>query len=237
MRCRHIAESLLGAADSRAVEVLLMRRVDLTAMTGSLQSVALTEKGHRPESHAVARLRRARRLGGGGRQWTRTVMSLTPGGTGDRGPVLPAIRYEAARQAVRAGRRAVEPVDLLLAVTALDRALTVDDRCVPQAYDPLKSAAGALRAAGVRPDALAAATAVVPPVPPASGDTPFTPEAEEAMTTARSAGTGSGSGTADTAHLLAALLNDPKGSVGFLLREQGADLDSLRAQLGCTRAS
>ncbi|MCX4852190.1 Clp protease N-terminal domain-containing protein [Streptomyces sp. NBC_00893] len=149
MRCRHIAESLLGAADSRAVEVLLMRRVDLTATTESLQSVALTEEGHRSESHAVALLRRARRLGGGGRQWTRTVMSWTPGGAGDRGPVLPAIRYEAARQSVRAGRRAVEPVDLLLA----------------------------------------------------------------------------------------ALLNDPEGSVGFLLREQGADLDSLRAQLGCTRAS
>ncbi|MER5199776.1 Clp protease N-terminal domain-containing protein [Streptomyces sp. NPDC002755] len=232
VRCRHVARSLLSMTDSRAVEALLIRGVDLGRAAAALRASAKAERTRTgPESAMVTLLRQAGQLGEPANWWTRKVSAWVSKSSGDGTPVLLAICGEAKRQAVRCGRDVVEPVDLLLAVPGLDRSLTVAGLSFP-AEPAANSGAQLLYACGVRPTALAAATrtevTVAAPVP---RDVPFTAAAERTVARARLAASKTGSGEVGTVHLLSALLEDPEGPITRLLREQGTDLAVLHTRL------
>ncbi|MFJ2261564.1 Clp protease N-terminal domain-containing protein [Streptomyces sp. NPDC087844] len=233
VRCRHVARSLLGMTDSRAVEALLIRGVDLGRAAAALRTPADAETSRTgPESAMVTLLKQAGQLGEPANWWMRKVSAWVSKSSGDGTPVLLAICGEAKRQAVRRGRDAVEPVDLLLAVPALDRALTVAGLSFPEQQAATNSGAQLLYACGVRPAVLAVAArtaeTVAAPVP---YDVPFTAAAGRTVARARLAAAKTGSGEVGTVHLLSALLDDPEGPITRLLREQGTDLAVLHTRL------
>ncbi|MFJ1748330.1 Clp protease N-terminal domain-containing protein [Streptomyces sp. NPDC088116] len=250
VRCRHVARVLLDLPGSRAMEALRLRRVDLTAAATALDAQAVAEAGTPgPESRTVVLLRRAGLLGERGTWWVRGMASWMSRGSGDGTPVLLALRSEANRQAIRCGRREVEPVDLLLAIQGLDRALTVAGRALTEDMAPANTAAALMRSHGVRPSALIAAATEAEPAP-VSADVPYSPEAERVTAVARLLAAEHDSRAVGTVHLLAALLADgeetgggegngtgkgasPNGGLPRrLLREEGADPAELLRQLG-----
>ncbi|MFJ5224889.1 Clp protease N-terminal domain-containing protein [Streptomyces sp. NPDC088400] len=211
VRCRHVARVLLDLPGSRAVEALKLRRVDLTSAASALDAQAVAEAGTPgPESRTVVLLRRAGLLGERGTWWTRALMSWMSRAAGDGSPVLLAVRSEANRQAVRCGRREVEPVDLLLAIQGLDRALTVAGRSLPEGIVPLNTAAALMRSHGVRPSTLIAGAIEAEPAP-VTAEVPYSTETERVIAAARLLAAEHGSRAVGTVHLLAALLADGEG--------------------------
>ncbi|MEW1724908.1 Clp protease N-terminal domain-containing protein [Streptomyces sp. NPDC093109] len=245
---RHIARALLELPMSRAVEQMVLCRVDLAASAAALDAQAEAVRGgatpwtaeHEAESGSLALLRQSGLLGERGSWWMRGLTSWMARSAGDGSPILMVLRTEAVRQAERYGRDTAGPAELLLAVLALDRALTLAGKALPAELAEVNSVAEELRSCGVRHAALVrAAVALVP----ATGHTvpspsePFTPagkvemsaEGDQLVARVRLLAAERGAGTVGTAHVLAVLL-DEEGTgevVGRLLGESGADPDEL----------
>ncbi|MES9507880.1 hypothetical protein ABWJ92_15930 [Streptomyces sp. NPDC000609] len=240
-RCRHVARALLELPDTRAREALLLERLDIAAASSALdrldaRAAAETEG---PESRGVTLLRRAGTLGRSGNVLSRALTSWTSGSSVNGSPVLFAVSVEAMRQAVRCGRAAVEPVDLLLGTLALDRALFVAGRSLPANLAEANSAAALMRRHGVRQDSLvSSASADRCVAAPDSGDVRPSAAAERAMARARLSAAERGSPTVGTVHLLSALLDETAtdadagagGQVVALLTADGVDVAALRAE-------
>ncbi|MFJ6017129.1 Clp protease N-terminal domain-containing protein [Streptomyces sp. NPDC092952] len=242
VRCRHVARALLELPDSRAREALAVERLDLAAATRALDALDARDAGDpdgagRPESHGVLLLRRAGTLGRSGNPLTRALTSWLSGSGQYGSPVLFAVLVETDRQAVRGGRREVQPVDLLLGILALDRALAVAGKALPGELAAANSAAALLRRHGVRPDRLGRAASTTGEAA-AGGKVRRSGTAERATAVARLKAAEHGSATVGTVHLLAALLDEsaddapaPDTTVAGLLTAQGVDVAALRADL------
>ncbi|MGW2233408.1 hypothetical protein [Streptomyces sp. NPDC001759] len=248
VRCRHVALAVVGLASGRAREALQLRGLDPAAALDALNAGA-SAQSEGPESRGVTLLRRAGTLGRSGNRLTRAITSWTSGVAQNGSPVLFAVSVEAIRQAVRRGRTEAEPVDLLLGILALDRALTVAGRSLPECLAAANAAANLLRLYGVRQDSLTLAAVTSAPVPAASDITDvaavrLSAAADQVMAVARLAAAEHGSPTVGTVHLLAALLSGPAadaesgpgtegaGAVVRLLRTSGqVDTAGLRTEL------
>ncbi|MFD7070022.1 Clp protease N-terminal domain-containing protein [Streptomyces sp. NPDC059913] len=241
VRCRHVARALLELPDSRAREALVVERLDLAAATRALDALDTRDAGDpdasgRPESHGVLLLRRAGTLGRSGNPLTRALTSWLSGSGQYGSPVLFAVLVETDRQAVRGGHREVRPVDLLLGILALDRALAVAGKALPGELAAANSAAALLRRHGVRPDRLGRAASTAGEA--AAGGKVRRAAAERATAVAQLKAAEHGSATVGTVHLLAALLDEsaadapaPDTTVAGLLAAQGVDVAALRADL------
>ncbi|MFF3389933.1 Clp protease N-terminal domain-containing protein [Streptomyces sp. NPDC002669] len=244
VRCRHVARALLELPDSRAREALAVRRLDLAAAATALDALDASAPAgsERPESYGVVLLRRAGTLGRSGNRLTRALTSWFSGSGQYGSPVLFAVFLEATRQAVRCGRSETRPVDLLLGILALDRALTVAGGALPEDLAAANSAAALLNRHGVRLNPLnrAANTTTETGV---AGEAPFSDTAERARAVAQLTAAEHGSATVGTVHLLAALLAEPAAdapatgaltpdaTVIGLLTARHVDIAALRADL------
>lgn len=247
VRCRHVARALLDLPGSRAREALLLRRLDTGAAATALDGVDAKESAgtEGPESRGVTLLRRAGTLGrkGSGNKLSRAIASWTSGASRDGSPMLFAVTGEAVRQAVRCGRGAVESVDLLLGVLALDRALPVAGRSLPASLAAANSAPDLLRRHGVRQTSLVHAATAAEPVPESAwedGGVWLSADAQRVLAGARLSAAEHGSPTVGTVHLLAALLDEPATEAGAegdgatvvrLLVADRVDVAALRAEL------
>ncbi|WP_405612105.1 Clp protease N-terminal domain-containing protein [Streptomyces sp. NBC_01508] len=242
---RHLARAMLATPGSRALEALTLCRVDLDAAASALDAQAeavrggatpwTAEKEAAPGS--VQLLGRAGLLGERGVWWARGMLSWMARTAGDGAPVLLVVNHEARRQAVRYGRTAAEPVDLLLAVPALDRGLVVAGESLPEKLWAANSVADMLRSEGVRQVDLvrAAASAAGPSATtPGPGAVKLSAEADKVVAAARLLAAERKAETVGTTHLLAALLADPEGAPTRLLRECGADPAALRTRLNAS---
>ena len=245
VRCRHVARALLELPDSRAREAMMLERLDLSAAANALDSLdaSAPARTEGPESRGVTLLRRAGTLGKSGNRLSRALVSWTSGGPVNGSPVLFAVSVEATRQAVRSGRAAVEPVDLLLGILALDRALFVAGRSLPGSLAKANSAPALMRRHGVRQFSLVSSASVISSasaIPsagvPDSGRVRLSAAADRVMAVARLSAAEHGSPTVGTIHLLSALLDesatDTDVGVAQLLAADQVDVDALRAELG-----
>ncbi|MFJ1805153.1 MULTISPECIES: hypothetical protein [unclassified Streptomyces] len=253
VRCRHVARALLELPDSRAREAMVLERLDLSAAANALDSLdaSASARTEGPESRGVTLLRRAGTLGKSGNPLTRALTSWTSGGPVNGSPVLFAVSVEATRQAVRSGRAAVEPVDLLLGILALDRALFVAGRSLPTSLAKANSAPALMRRHGVRQFSLVSsvstaasasvvtsASAIPSAAVPDSGKVRLSAAADRVMAVARLSAAEHGSPTVGTVHLLSALLDesatdtDAGAMVVRLLAADQVDVAALRAESG-----
>ncbi|MFJ6568718.1 hypothetical protein ACIQNU_14935 [Streptomyces sp. NPDC091292] len=248
VRCRHVARALLELPDSRAREALTLERLDPSAAATALDALdaGAPAETQRPESRGVILLRQAGTLGKSGNWLTRGLMSWTSGSSVNGSPVVFAVTIEAMRQAVRCGRAVVEPVDLLLGTLALDRALSVAGRALPEKLADANAAPELLRRHGVRQVSLVASATDTPPaaVPGGDGegaDLLRSAAADRIVAVARLSAAEHGSPTVGTVHLLAALLDEAApeagagvgggGTVVRLLTADKVDVAALRAEL------
>lgn len=156
-------------------------------------------------------------------------------------PIVFAVTVEAVRQAVRCGRSAAEPVDLLLGILALDRSLAVAGRPLPEDLAAANSAAALLRRHGVRQDSLTRSAMERTPTAPAdsasasdrdAGQVRLSDSAERAKAVAQLTAVEHGSPSVGTVHLLAALVEAEGTEVVRLLSAASrVDVAALRAEL------
>ncbi|MET9919947.1 Clp protease N-terminal domain-containing protein [Streptomyces sp. NPDC006435] len=214
VRCRHVARALLELPDSRAREALVVRRLDLAAAATALDALdaSAPADSERPESYGVLLLRRAGTLGRSGNRLTRALTSWFSGSGQYGSPLLFAVFLEATRQAVRCGRSEARPVDLLLGILALDRALAVAGKALPEGLVAVNSAATLLNRHGVRLDPLNRA-ANTTTEDGAVGEVLFSDTAERVKAVAQLTAAEHGSATVGTVHLLAALLDESAADV------------------------
>ncbi|MGA6222459.1 hypothetical protein ACPESV_19265 [Streptomyces umbrinus] len=242
VRCRHVARALLNLPASRAREALVVERLDLAAAATALDALdaRASAETEGPESRGVLLLRRAGTLGKSGNRLSRAFTSWTAGSSIYGSPVVFAVSVEAARQVARYGRGKTEPVDLLLGILALDRALAVAGRSLPEELAAVSTAAELLRRHGVRHGSLARAATIDAP---AGGldQTHLSDSAQQVRAAAQLIAAEQGSPTVGTVHLLAALLEAPAvdaeagdegRTVGRLLAAERVDTAALRAELG-----
>ncbi|MFD7893588.1 Clp protease N-terminal domain-containing protein [Streptomyces sp. NPDC059743] len=229
---RHMARALLDLPGTRAREACVLSRLDPAAASAALDALDTKAAAETdgPQSAAVTVLRRSGLLEDRSNWLARKVMSWTSGSTENGTPVMFAVSVEAKRQAVRCGRSAAEPVDLLLAVLGLDRALSVARRSLPEALVSANQAAGLLRTHGVRPASLTWSVLAVDPLP-VSDEVPFSAEAERTLAVARLTAAEHGAPAVGTVHLVTALLDGAEGPVPEQLRAHGVDLTALKADL------
>ncbi|SER42103.1 Clp amino terminal domain-containing protein, pathogenicity island component [Lentzea xinjiangensis] len=139
----HVSLALLGLESGRAADLMVVRHVDLVATAAAVRAAAEPE-----EAPAVWLLRKAGALegesGGGYVHWL-TKLVVRGGGLG--GPLLPAVRHEAERLAVAAGREEATARDLVAAVLTVDHQLTAAGKELKPEFR--SRAAAALRTAGV----------------------------------------------------------------------------------------
>lgn len=193
----HLSVALLSTESGRAADLFTVLRVDVEATIEAVRKAAEPE-----DASAVWLLRQAGALtgesgGGGYLRWlTRFVLRRQSMG----GPVLSVVRMEAKRLAVAAGRQETA-ADLVAAVLAVDHQLTAAGRRLRPEFR--SGGAAALRAAGVDPAALPAATG--------AGVDRFVEGAK--LVAARR-----GDEVVNTAHLLVAVRDDLLDPVGRVLR-------------------
>ncbi|MFE4172242.1 Clp protease N-terminal domain-containing protein [Streptomyces sp. NPDC056909] len=234
---RQVARALLDVPGTRAREACVLERLDPAAAYATLDTLDTRaaageeEPGtERPQSPAVMVLRRAGLLEDRSNWLARTVMSWVTGSAVNGTPVVFAVSTEAVRQAVRCGRGEAEPIDLLLAVLALDRALSIAGRSLPEALVSANEAAGLLRTHGVRPASLTLSAFAVDPHP-VTENVPLSAAAERTVAVAQLTAAEHGAPGVGTVHLVSALLDDAEGPVSEQLRAQGVDLTALKADL------
>ncbi|MFI6937151.1 hypothetical protein [Streptomyces sp. NPDC050287] len=242
VRCRHVARALLDLRGSRAREAMLLQRLDTAAAATALDALdaSAPARTEGPESRGVALLRRAGTLGRSGNRLTRALTSWFSGTPVNGSPVLFAVSVEAVRQAVRCGRAAAEPVDLLLGILALDRALSVAGHSLPGSLADANAAAALMRRHGVRQVSLVSSASAIPSAAVPDGDgVRLSAAADRIMAVARLSAAEHGSPTVGTVHLLSALLDESAtdaeagagGAVVRLLAAGQVDLAALGAEL------
>ncbi|MFE5122644.1 Clp protease N-terminal domain-containing protein [Streptomyces sp. NPDC056669] len=242
VRCRHVARALLDLPDSRAREALLLQRLDPAAAATALDRLDASAPAETevPESRGVTLLRRAGTLGKSGNRLTRALTSWTSGAAVNGSPVVFAVSVEAVRQAVRCGRAAAEPVDLLLGILALDRALSVAGHSLPGSLSDANAAPALLRRHGVRQVSLVSSASAIPSAAVPGGDgVRLSAAADRTVAVARLSAAEHGSPTVGTVHLLSAMLDESAtdaeaGAGGVVVRLLAAgqvDVAALRAEL------
>ncbi|WP_405777877.1 hypothetical protein [Streptomyces sp. NBC_00859] len=244
VRCRHVARALLDLPDSRAREALLLRRLDPAAAATVLDGLdaGASAESEGPESRGVTLLRRAGTLGKSGNPLARALTSWTSGAAVNGSPVLFAVSGEAVRQAVRCGRAAAEPVDLLLGILALDRALSVAGRTLPRSPATANAAPALMSRHGVRQASLVSSAPAITPTAVPDGDSDgvrLSAAAERTVAVARLTAVEHGSPSVGTVHLLSALLEESAtdadtgagDAVARLLAADQVDVAALRAEL------
>lgn len=197
----HLSVALLSLPSGRAADLFGVLRVDVEATVEAVRKAAAPE-----DASAVWLLRQAGALvgesGSGTMRWlTRFVLRRQSTG----GPVLNVVRMEAERLAVAAGRQETA-ADLVAAVLAVDHQLTAAGRRLRPEFS--SGGAAALRAAGVDPATLPAATG--------AGIERFIEGAK--LVAARR-----GDDVVGTAHLLVAVRDDLLDPVGRALRDLGVE--------------
>ncbi|MGW7520276.1 Clp protease N-terminal domain-containing protein [Streptomyces sp. NPDC054796] len=237
VRVRHVARALVELPDTRAREALVVEKLDVAAATAALD--ALRGSDETPEPGPVLVLRKAGTFGKSGNPLARKFFAwIFGGGAGFGSAVVGVVGTEARRAAVRRGGPEQEPVDILLGILGLDRALAVAGRELPEKLTGANQGAELLRRYGVRQDAVARVllptTGVAAGEPPEIGSsadferrllhvTEFTASAQD-------------SPTVGTTHLLAALLDETgtdaesAAEIERVLTEAGADVAGLRAE-------
>ncbi|MFB7493659.1 Clp protease N-terminal domain-containing protein [Streptomyces sp. NPDC056161] len=225
VRCRHVARALLELPGTRAREALVLEKLDTAAAATALDTLdaGASVETERPESRGVTVLRRSGTLGRSGNRLSRALYSWTAQSSANGSPVVVAVTIEAGRWAARHGRAKPEPVDLLLGILALDRALSVVGRSLPGNLAYANAAPEVLRAHGVPQVSLVAAVAEIPfaALPEGGGDhqgddgqgSPLS-AADRVVAIARLSAAEHGSPTVGTVHLLAALLDERTTRVG-----------------------
>jgi hypothetical protein len=241
VRCRHVARALLDLPGSRAREALL-QKLDTAATATKLDALdaSAAARTEGSESRGVTLLRRAGTLGRSGNRLTRALTSWTSGTSVNGSPVLFAVSVEAVRQAVRCGRAAAEPVDLLLGILALDRALSVAGHSLPGSLADANAAAALMRRHGVRQVSLvSSASAIQSAVVPDGARVRLSAAADRTMAVARLTAAEHGSPTVGTVHLMSALIDERAGdadagagsAIVRLLAAGQVDMAALRAEL------
>lgn len=183
----HLALALLSLESGRAADLFTIRRVDVAATIEAVREAAEPE-----EAPAVWLLRKAGALEGeSGGGYVRWLTKLIARGGGLGGPVLPAVRNEAERLAVAAGRPEATAADLVAAVLTVDHQLTAAGRRLRPEFE--SGGAAALRRAGLELSAL--------PVTPGG--------VERALEGAKLVAARLGDDVVGTKHLLLALRDDP----------------------------
>lgn len=178
------------------------------------QAFSLPKTVKPEEAPAVWLLRRTGALeGDAGGGWVRWLMRRIVRRQGLGGPVLTVVRNEAGRLAVAAGRPEATAADLVAAVLTVDHQLTVAGRRLRPEFE--SGGAAALRAAGVDPAAL----------PAASGA-----GVERFIEGAKLVAARRGDDVVGTTHLLAALCDDLLDPAGAALR--GFGVETLVAPVG-----
>ncbi|MCL7378739.1 hypothetical protein [Streptomyces sp. 35G-GA-8] len=243
---RHVARALLDLPSTRAREAYALRRLDQTAAYAALDALDARDTpaapaSDRPRSPSVTVLVRAGLLEDRSNWLARKMMSWTCLHPGDGTLVLFAVRVESNRRALRSGRGTVEPIDQLLAILALDRALSSAGRTLPDEVAAVNEAANLLRTHGVRPGvpALSAVSALaLSPVSEVTDEVELSPAAERTLASARLLAAEHHASSAGTVHLLTALLDDAADGeeteetpVRQWLRDRSVDVDALRADL------
>lgn len=216
-----LARVLLRVPGTRVAELLVERRVDVGALRPRPLEV---------EAPTVALLRKAGLLSGRGTFPVRLLTRWMARGGGPATPVLLAVRSEARRQAVRAGRGAVGAADLLAAVLAVDDLLDAAGERLPAEVADGNDAGAVLRAHGVDLARFGEQLwrAEAEPV----GEVEMDAGAERVLAAASLVAATRGAPAVTTTHLLVALLDDPADPVGPLLARAGADVAAVRGALG-----
>ncbi|MFJ9027116.1 hypothetical protein ACIRQP_01060 [Streptomyces sp. NPDC102274] len=236
---RHVARALLDLPDSRAREAYALSRLDRAAAYTALDALdardtPVAPATDRPRTPAVTVLIRAGLLEDRSNWLARKLMAWTSQHPGDGTPVLFAVTVESTRRAIRCGRNTAEPIDLLLAVLALDRALSLCGRSLPNEAAAANEAAGLLRRHGVRPDTLVLSALATVPLP-VSDQVSLSDTAERTVASARLIASEHHASSVGTVHLLAALLDDAaddeEAPVLRRLRAQDVDIAALKADL------
>ncbi|KJK44962.1 hypothetical protein UK23_27625 [Lentzea aerocolonigenes] len=193
----HLSVALLSLKSGRAAELLAVLRVDAEATIEAVRRAAKPE-----EAPAVRLLRKAGALeGDAGGGYVRWLVRFVARGQGLGGPVLTVVRNEAHRLALAAGREEATAADLVAAVLTVDDQLTAAGRRLRPEFE--SGGAAALRAAGVDPAALPAASG--------AGVGRFV-EGAKAVAARR------GDAVVSTEHLLVAVRDDLLDPVGRVLR-------------------
>ncbi|MCQ0003805.1 Clp protease N-terminal domain-containing protein [Actinomadura madurae] len=232
----HLLMGLLHDPGNRASEALLERRLDRDELIARLAVLPTARQNGKPNTLSLDGLRNLGMLdhapsrGWGGRigRW------LTSGGHGS--PVVPTVRSEAQRQAVRLGHSSVTTAHLLLSILVLDDQIAIAGHRFRDGVAQVNGAAELLRTRGATPSAVLGAVAELIP----AGDRPqagsLTPDmegsAEKAVTRARLLANERKSPSTGTAHLLSAVLAEPDDPCHAVLSAVGVDVEELRRALG-----
>lgn len=250
VRVRHVARALFEVPRTRAREAMVVEKLDVAAATAGLD--ALRGSDEAPEPTAVLALRKAGTFGKSGNPLTRKFTSWIFGGGARFGsPVVGVVRSETRRGAVRRGAAAMEPVDVMRGILALDRSLAVAGRALPEGLTSVNQGAVLLRRHGARLDTLSRvllpSTGVAEEEPPEVAATcDFDRRLLHVTELTASA---QGAPSVGTTHLLAALLDETgtdvesAAEVARVLAESGVDVPALRAEPelrlpgGATRAA
>jgi ATP-dependent Clp protease ATP-binding subunit ClpA len=230
----HLLMGLVHDPGNRASEALLERRLDRDELISRLAVHPSAHQDGTPHADSVNGLRNVGVLTQRGRMfWGGLARALSSGSFGS--PVLPMVRREARRQAVRLGHPSVATVHLLLAMLALDDQLTTTGHRLRDELVRSNTGADLLRTRGVTLRAAVNAAADLIPVdqrrpgPPAPSEEPGV---EQALTRARLDSHERNDPTTGTTHLLTALLADSDDLGTTLLAAIGVDTDELRRALG-----
>lgn len=237
VRVRHVARALVELPDTRAREAMVVQKLDVPAVSAALDALRAGDEA--PEAGSVLVLRKAGTFGKSGNPLTRKFTAwIFGGGAGFGSAVVGVVRTEARRSAVRRGVPASEPVDLLVGILALDRALAVAGRRLPDELAEANRGAELLHRHGVRQDALAR---VLLPVTGVAEGEPADVEGTSGfdrrlLHVTEFVASAKGSPTVGTTHLLAALLDgtgtdaESVARIEQVLAESGADVAGLRAE-------
>ncbi|PWK86125.1 ClpA/ClpB-like protein [Lentzea atacamensis] len=194
----HLSVALLSLEYGRAAELFTVLRVDVEATVEAVRKAAEPE-----EAPAVRLLRKAGALEGDtGGGYVRWLIRFVARSQGLGGPVLTVVRNEATRLAVAAGRQEATTADLVAAVLTVDDQLTAAGQRLRPEFE--SGGAAALRAAGVDPAAL----------PAASGA-----GVERFVEGAKLVAAQRGDDVVGTSHLLVAVREDLLDPVGRVLRD------------------
>ncbi|MEW2359436.1 Clp protease N-terminal domain-containing protein [Spirillospora sp. NPDC029432] len=223
----HLLIGLLQDPGNRASEALEERGLDRREVLARLAVHPSAREDGTPNALSVDGLRNMGLLTRRGRFWGGLAAKLSGGGHGS--PMVPTVRLEAERQAVRLGHATVTTVHLLVAMLVLDEQLAAAGDRLRDDLAGLNGAAGLLRERGATAAAAAAASAGLAP----AGE--FVPDEDgpawRALARARRLAQERGDASTGTVHVLTALLDDPDDPCGGLLASIGVDVAELRRAL------
>lgn len=230
----HMLMGLLRDPGNRASEALLERRLDRDELIARLAVHPSARQDGEPNMRSVDGLRNLGMLDKpAGRGWgSRIARRLTSGGFGS--PVVPTVRMEAERQAVRLGHSRVTTAHLLLAMLVVDDQVTTAGHRFRDEVARVNAGAELLRTRGATASAVfdAVADLIRTGDGPQADSLALDNGAEKALTRARLLAHERKSPSTGTTHLLAAVLADPDDPCHSLLSAMGVDVEGLRQALG-----